>query len=175
MWYLYFLSDLAFSDHKMKKGHDRIMVESESYCRLSVVFIFSDIFTWCIESLDEYQDGIESTGLNLGWNRYSHPPTLVSAKFLWLPLWNKNSFTRSDSTRIITNTYFVPTKNIQWIWGVVRLPWQNLFSIHYCVYTVTCVSQQWYINGLCKYWLILSPMNPRKPCHSLCIWQLGSQ
>ena len=63
-----FLSDLVFSNCEMKKEHDRIMVESEGYCEivcfLFIYFILSDIFAWCMESLDEYQDGIESTRLN---------------------------------------------------------------------------------------------------------------
>ena len=40
-----FLLDLVFSDHKMEKGNDRIMVESEGYHRIVCCFMFSDIFT----------------------------------------------------------------------------------------------------------------------------------
>ena len=61
-----FLLDLVFSDHQMKKGHEGIIVESEYYCRIVCCFAFSDAFHMIIESLDEYQDRIESTRLNPG-------------------------------------------------------------------------------------------------------------
>ena len=61
-----FLSDLVFSDRQMKKGHEGIMVESEYYHRIVCCFAFSDTFHMIIESLDEYQDRIESTRLKLG-------------------------------------------------------------------------------------------------------------
>ena len=44
--YLLFLSDLVFSDCEIKKGYDRIMVESEGYHKIACCFFysFSDVF-----------------------------------------------------------------------------------------------------------------------------------
>ena len=40
MRYLYFYWILVFSDHEMKKGNDRIMVESEGYHKIVCCFHF---------------------------------------------------------------------------------------------------------------------------------------